>query len=147
MKKIAIGLAVLLAGSVILNVMFWYNDDMQNQDCYVTSGFEEPVPLDQSVAQEYATLYKNTVPDGDNLGGIITRSAFDQLLCVEKCNAVNYTFGMMKEPDGRNSKIFVMFNGVNVETENGVITKVNSLGTPFFMTRHWCPPTCFAWTD
>ena len=147
MKKLAIALAVLLAGSVVLNVMFWYDSNLENTDCFVTAGFEEPERIEPGVAREYAEMYSSTVPDGDNLGGIITRSAFDELLCVENCNAINYTFGRMKDKDGRLSKIFVMFNGVNVVTENGTITEIKNLDTPFFMTRHWCPPTCFAWAD
>lgn len=143
-KKISVFLAVILAGSVILNVIFWYNSDTQNTDCFVTAGFEPPEPVEKELARQYLENYQSTMREGDNLGGIITRSAFDELMCVEKCNAISYTFGRMPDKEGKLSGLFVIYNGVYVE-EDAAGIKVNDLNMPFFMSRHWCPPTCFAW--
>jgi len=140
-------LGILLAGSVILNIWFWYSDDLGSTDCYVTPGFQEPETITEESARGDAEIYKSTLSDGDSItGGIITRSAFDELLCTEKCNGISYTLARTRDSDGKLSGVFVIYNGVNVEYDESSrkIITVTGLGTQYYTTRHWCPPTCFA---
>jgi len=142
-------LSLLLTVSVVTNIWFWYNKKTGMTDCYVTAGFEAPVRVNPDRASGYAREYSTSLPPADKtLGGVITRSAFDELMCKENCNAIGYTFARDSSGDmgGDKTGVFVILTGLSVavDPETQEIKEVKSLGEPYFITRHWCPPTCFA---
>ena len=138
-------LGVIAAGSIILNILFWYNPNLMNTNCYSTQGFQTPVKVGKVTAKRYADDYVNNPTTGPILtGGIITRSAFDEMMCIEGCNAISYTLGRERDAAGNLTGIIVIFNGVNAQNVGGRYVG-NDIGTGFYISRNWCPPNCYPW--
>jgi hypothetical protein len=145
------GLAILLIGSVGLNIYLWATCDSGSTpppgtECHITPGFELPVEISGDQALRYSDEYKEALRDEDKtLGGIITRSAFDAILCTEKCNAISYTFCRdgSGETGPEGNGVFVVYKGVNVtlDEESGRIT-IEDIGTKNYIGGYWCPPSC-----
>ena len=140
-------LSLLLTGSIILNVILWFLRDPMSAECYATSGFEAPTTISATQAQEYLEAYRQTLePPQVITGGIITRSAFDEMMCREKCNAISYSFALdaSRGTGPGDAGIFMIASGVNVTYDEAArrITSVNNIGSSYYITRHWCPPSC-----
>lgn len=142
-------LGILLVCSMTLNYWLWreYDERGELAECFATRGFEPQGYIDDAQAREFMAAYKDslTAPD-TTLGGIITRSAFDEILCTADCNAISYTFAT--DVSGRTGPggngVFVIFSGLNVkyDEETKKIIDYKDLGIKKYITQHWCPPTC-----
>ena len=91
--------------------------------------------------------YRESLPESDTiLGGIITRTVFDDFLCSPECNAIVYS--LARDADAGigppNSGVFTIFTAVNVEydPDNRTIKAVKDLGMERYVPRNWCPPSC-----
>lgn len=140
---------LLLIASVSFNVYFWTGDreEAPDPECHITPGFHTPVEINDEAAARFAEEYAATLgTDEKTVGGIITRSAFDAMLCTEECNAVGYM--LCRDNSGGTGPgdkgVFVVFRGLNVkfDPESNEIKEVRKLSTPNFIGGYWCPPSC-----
>jgi hypothetical protein len=143
-------LSILLTGSVILNVILWWKDDPESETCFATSGFKTPTAISSDDASRYYNEYVTSLIPPDTItGGVITRSALDEMLCLKDCNAIAYSLARDASGTvgGDNKGAFVILQGVNVEydAESKLIKKVTGVGSSYYVTSHWCPPTCLVW--
>ena len=143
-------LAVVLTGSVILNVYLWWYDDPTLAECFATPGYMIPETIDQARAKELIDIYKENLVDPDSTtGAIITRSAFDEMMCLKDCNAIAFMFAM--DPDGAvgpgGKGTFVIFKGVKVDYDahGNSIRSVDDIGSAYYLTHNWCPPSCMSY--
>jgi hypothetical protein len=133
--------------SVILNIIFWYKLTPGKTDCFATSGYEEPLKINKDEAIRYTDEYKGSLVSPDTtLGCIITRSAFDEMMCLENCNAISIMFA--KDASGSTGPggngTFVIFAGAQVEVdpETRAIREVRNIGSDYYLPHNWCPPSC-----
>ena len=123
--------------------------DVTVDECFETTGFEEARTLQPASAKNYADEYRNSLNLPDSItGGIITRAAFDSLLCDSAVNAIAYV--LAKDNSGSvgpgGNGVFMFFTGVNVvlSSSSDSIEAVKNLKLPIYAPQHWCPPTCIA---
>jgi len=143
-------LSLLLTLSVVLNIIFWWKDRPTETECYVTPGYQAPRILTTEEASAYAAEYRESLVDPEIItGGVITRSAFDAMMCLKDCNAIAYSFALdSKGTNGPGDKgVFVILSGAKVvyDDEKKEITSVDKIGSPLYYTRNWCPPSCLPW--
>ncbi len=150
MTKTEKGLAICLTGSIILNVFLWWYSDPKSADCFVTSGYMIPAKIDKGLVTRYVDNYRVSMTSPDStLGGIITRSAFDEMMCLKNCNAI--AFVLAKDSSGTDGPgalgTFVIFQGVEVDYDEATrtIRSVNEIGSAYYLTHNWCPPSCMAY--
>src|SRR4030095_7828870 len=104
-------LSILLTISVLLNILFWYKSAPELTECHVTGGFEPPTTLNEERARGTANEYKISLRLPDSVtAGIITRAALDEMMCIEGCNGIGYTFAKdsLGEISGDKSGSFVI---------------------------------------
>ncbi|MBL0341466.1 MAG: hypothetical protein IPP71_11300 [Bacteroidetes bacterium] len=139
----------ILMISVATNIYLWL--DRKNPTppnlCNSTIGYDRPTIISKDDASGYMNQYRMSLTGRDTiLGGIITRSSFDEILCTKDCNAIAYSLGRdSTATDGPNSDgVFIIFSGVKVDfdTETQTIESVNDLGINKYVPRNWCPPSC-----
>jgi hypothetical protein len=132
-------LGILLIGSLTLNY-FLYRETQKDDDivpvdmtCSATNGFETQVSISNDEARGFISEYKSTLTDPDSiLGGIITRSALDSIMCTPDCNAISYSFARdsigKTGPSGNG--VFVIFSGLNVtyDEQSQTIREYKDLG-------------------
>ncbi len=139
-------IGILLLGSLALNVYFYLDRGASEPECPAEPGFEVPVELTEDEAIMYTDNFKNILESNDTIeGGIVTRSAFEEMMCNPGCNAISYSFaidpsGEVGPPDGG---IFVVFAGVKAteNPETGALI-IDKTGSKYYYTRRWCPPSC-----
>lgn len=115
--------------------------------CFKDFGFGEARTISEDQAKSFSIEYKRTLTDPDSItGGLITRAAFDSLLCDSAVNGIAYflardTTGTIG-PGGNG--VFLFLTGVNVTVEGstGAVESVKTLDLPLYIPQHWCPPTC-----
>ncbi len=140
---------LLLIASVTFNIYLWTGDreEAPDPECHVTPGFNTPVEIDDEVAARFAEEFAGSLgPDEKTVGGIISRSAFDAMLCAKECNAIGYVLSRDKSGTtgpGDNG-VFVVFRGLHVkyDTDSNEIIEIRKLNTPNFIGGYWCPPSC-----
>lgn len=152
--KTSIILFLLLIVSLVFCYYFYSELEKTKMDlvgtvCFSTAGFEEARIIPPSDAKSFAAEYKNTLSAPDSItGGIISRAAFDSLLCDSAVNAIAYV--LAKDSTGTTGPggngVFLFLTGVNVTVNptSGTIENVKPLKLPFYTPQHWCPPTCAA---
>jgi len=112
--------------------------------CPTLPGFGETRLLSKDEAEMFINQYRMSLKDPDDIiGGVITRTAFDEILCTKSCNSIAYSFARDSsgETGPANNGVFAIFSGVNVIDENGTI-RVTDLSTELYVPRNWCPPSC-----
>lgn len=79
-------------------------------------------------------------------GGVISAASIYEMLCLENCNAIAYTFGRDTIPDKGPDKrgVFIMLKGVNVvyDEANDKVTEVKDVGSRIYYGGYWCPTAC-----
>lgn len=115
--------------------------------CPTLPGFGDTHTLSRDEAEGMINQYRMSSDNPELvIGGIITRSAFDQLMCNKDCNAIAYAFAIdsLGEIGPENRGIFPIITGVNVEYDesNNTIKKVTELNLERYVPRNWCPPSC-----
>lgn len=140
---------LLLIGSVSFNIYYWTGEreDAPDPECHITGPFADPKSISDDEAARFSEEYMGSLgTDEKTIGGIISRAAFDAMLCTEECNAVGYMLSRDKEGSTGPSDngVFVVFRGLNVkyDPETKEITEVRKLHTPNFIGGYWCPPSC-----
>lgn len=145
-------LSIALLGTIIL-CYYLYSElekiklEIVTDTCRTTAGFEAPIDIPPSDTGFYANQYRGTLVDPDSItGGIISRAAFDSLLCDPDVNAISYTLARRGRgtfgPGGNG--VFMFFTGVHVhyDASSSTIERVDRLDLPLYTLQHWCPPTC-----
>jgi|SRR5688572_9295331 len=143
--KTSTTLALFLAGSVILNAYLYFKDP-GTMCCPPIPGFETPRTISNSEARGFINEYKDRLKEPEIInGGVITRKAFDDMLCIEGCNAITYSFAWDKtgETGPGERGVFLIVSGAKVTMEaDGTIASVDNIGSAYYITKHWCPPSC-----
>lgn len=142
-KYLTAGLTV----SVILNIIFWYKKSPETTDCFATSGYEAPLKINKEDAIRFTDEYKESLVSPDTtLGCIITRSAFDEMMCLENCNAISIMFAKDASgstgPGGNGTFIICAGAQVEFDPETKTIREVSNIGSEYYLTHNWCPPSC-----
>ena len=143
-------LTILLVGSIGLNIYCYFNREgelVPNPDCVITEGFDTPKEISEEDAQRFSAEYKISLPDNDTtIGGIITRTALEEILCTSNCNAIAYS--LARDESGSfgpaENGVFIVLTGVDVvlDPETRKITSVRRVDTNNYIGGYWCPPSC-----
>lgn len=147
--RYSVVVTLLLIASASFNVYYWTGerDEAPDSECHITDGFNTPVSIDDEAAAMFEAEYAGSIgAEEKTLGGIITRSAFDAMMCTESCNAIGYMLARDKSgaTGPSDNGVFVVFTGLNVkyDPETNEIKEVTKLSTPNFIAGYWCPPSC-----
>ena len=130
------------------NIYYWTGapEEAPDPECHVTPGFNTPTVISDEAVARFAEEYAASLgTDEKTIGGIIIRSAFDAIMCTEKCNGVGYV--LCRDNSGSTGPVdkgaFMVLRGVNVtfDAETNEIRDVRKLDTPNFIAGYWCPPS------
>lgn len=148
--KICYIIGVLLAGSIILNIYLYSNGDFAVTECVTTEAFSPPVTITTEAAKSYFEQYRDALISPDSItGGVITRAAFDEMLCVDKCNGITYT--LARDASGTTGlpekAVFIILQPAFIEydTDNRKILSVTPVNDSKYIAGNWCPPSCLVW--
>jgi hypothetical protein len=115
--------------------------------CPTLPGYGEVRRISKDEANGFINQYRMSSDNPELvLGGIITRTAFDDLLCTKSCNAIAYSFAIdsLGQVGPENRGTFPIFTAVNVEYDdsNNTIKRVNDLNIERSVPHNWCPTAC-----
>ncbi len=148
MKKNSL-LYALLFCSLAAHVFQFYACQEEEDRCVKTETNAPAFSITKEEARNYHQQFMATLERPDTIeGGIISRAALDELLCMEKCNGISYSFARDKsgEAGPENNGIFLLIEGVNISiNEDGELNVRHLAGTKTFRSGNWCPPSCMAW--
>ncbi|MDQ3051417.1 MAG: hypothetical protein M3Q95_11070 [Bacteroidota bacterium] len=138
---------LLLACSLIGNAVLIYA--VTQSICVKTDPFPEALTISTDEAQRYYEEFKATLTSPDTTtGGVISTAAFEEMLCMDQCNGITYSFVRSNNnPDAPdNSGIFLVFEGVNItfDAEDKMVVKPIP-GSLTYRSGNWCPPSCMIW--
>ena len=119
--------------------------------CVITAPFNTAITIEKDIARGYYTEFTGSLISPEiTTGGVISRAAFDEMFCIEKCNGFTYSFA--RDSSGitgpRDKGIFIIFQGANIEynLDGDSITAVNAIdGAKMYRSGNWCPLNCMAW--
>ncbi len=119
--------------------------------CIKTEPYNTAITIERDEARVYHTEFTGSLISPDKTtGGVISRAAFDEMFCIEKCNGLTYSFA--RDSSGktgpRDNGIFIIFQGANIEynLDGDSITAVNAIdGAKMYRSGNWCPLNCMAW--
>jgi hypothetical protein len=147
MKPIYV-VCILLVLSASANIYYMVTDDKDLENCISTGGYEEPTTITRDQAKLYADRYRETVDPEAVRGGVISRSAFDSMLCMKDCNAIAYTISLDETGQvGPAKGLFLTFTAIKYTQQYGSDPIMEPVNSPFYVTRNWCPPSCIPWLD
>jgi hypothetical protein len=119
--------------------------------CIKTDPYNTAITIERDAAREFYTEFTTSLTSPDSItGGVISRAAFDEMFCMEKCNGLTYSFARDKSgktgPGGNG--IFIIFQGANIEYDytGDSIKAVYAIdGAKMYRSGNWCPLNCMAW--
>lgn len=112
-------------------------------------GFGEIKAMSPTELISFQQQFIEINPDVEEItGGVISADAIREMLCLENCNALAYSFGRDTIPDKGPDKsgIFIALKGVNVvyDADNNRITDVKGIGSRIYYGGYWCPTHCLS---